>query len=91
MGPVCSAFAPAFLAAVCALQGMTRTARAAGPPLPDCTCRNFGEDVPLGSRLCIVTPQGKRIAVCVREQNVTSWRAESENCGDVSQLIGLAP
>ena len=65
--------------------------RAAVPSPPDCTCRNFGADLPLGARLCITTPQGRRLATCVREQNVTSWRTEDDSCGDVSQLSALAP
>ena len=66
-------------------------AAAAVPTPPDCTCRNFGVDLPLGARLCITTPQGRRLAICVREQNVTSWRTGDDSCGEVSQLSVLRP
>ena len=61
-------------------------ATAADRPLPDCTCRNFGADAPLGTRLCIQTPQGQRVAVCVRNQNVTSWQPGDERCEELSLL-----
>ena len=74
------------LAAAALFCGAPQAASAAGPPLPDCTCRNFGADAPLGARLCIETPQGQRVAVCVRAQNVTSWQPGDERCGELSQL-----
>ena len=74
------------LAMLCAVPVVPQSAAAASPPLADCTCRMFGADVPLGAELCIVTPQGRRLAVCVREQNVTSWRAGSESCEELSLL-----
>jgi hypothetical protein len=49
-----------------------------------CTCHYKGENVPLGSRRCLQTPDGPRTAECVVETNVTSWRASSEPCPEAS-------
>lgn len=49
-------------------------------PRHDCTCRFKGEDLPLGARRCLPTAQGPRIAECVMELNVTSWRSSQELC-----------
>ena len=86
-----SANAAAFLAAGAQPAPRVTADRAAAPAPTDCTCRNFGADLPLGARLCITTPRGRRLATCVREQNVTSWRTEDDSCGDVSQLSALRP
>ena len=86
-----SANAAAFLAAGAQPAPRVTADRAAAPAPTDCTCRNFGADLPLGARLCITTPQGRRLATCVREQNVTSWRTEDDSCGDVSQLSAPRP
>ena len=59
-------------------------AAAGGPPLPECTCRLFGENVPLGTSACLRTPQGPRLAVCSVEQNVTSWRPSVNLCNEAS-------
>ena len=53
-------------------------------PVHNCTCRFEGTDVPLGQRRCIRTAQGPRSAVCVMEQNVTSWRPSGEECPQAS-------
>ena len=86
-----SANAAAFLAAGAQPAPRVTADRAAAPAPTDCTCRNFGADLPLGARLCITTPQGRRLATCVREQNVTSWRTEDDSCGEVSQLSAPRP
>ncbi len=52
------------------------------PVLPDCTCRFHGRDLPLGSRVCLATPEGAHYAQCVRELNVTSWRPDPETCAE---------
>ena len=80
----------AFIAGLAAAMLICGAAQAAGPPLPDCTCRNFATDMPLGAQLCIATPDGERVATCVREQNVTSWRAGDERCGELSLLTAPA-
>ena len=49
-----------------------------------CTCRFDGQDVELGERRCIRTADGPRAAVCVMEQNVTSWRPGAEGCPQAS-------
>lgn len=68
-------------------------AAAAGGRLPDaqprpplCTCRFRGENVALGSRRCLVTPEGPRMAECVLELNVTSWRTGPDRCPEASQI-----
>ena len=71
--------------------GSSEAVESAAPQLPECTCRNFEKDVPLGARLCILTPQGRRMATCVREQNVTSWQVDAESCADLSQLSAPEP
>ena len=53
---------------------------ALGAQHPECTCRTKGADVALGSQICMATPGGARVAECVMEQNVTSWRATSQPC-----------
>lgn len=52
-----------------------------------CTCRLDGQDVELGERRCLRTADGPKAAVCVLEQNVTSWRPSGEGCPQAS----LAP
>ena len=52
----------------------------AGIDHPECTCRSRGADLALGSRICMPTPEGMRMAECVMEQNVTSWRASVQPC-----------
>ena len=53
-----------------------------GPFVPthNCTCRFDGGEVSLGQRHCIHTAHGPRSALCVMEQNVTSWRLSNEGC-----------
>ena len=66
-------------------------ALAGGPPLPPCTCRLFGESVPLGTRMCMRTPAGARIAICGLDQNVTSWKASGSPCEEASRPAGGVP
>ena len=49
-------------------------------PVHHCTCRFDGQDVELGERRCMTTADGPKAAVCVMEQNVTSWRPSGEGC-----------
>ena len=49
-----------------------------------CTCRMDGQDVELGERRCLRTAAGPKAAVCVMEQNVTSWRPSGEGCPEAS-------
>ena len=50
----------------------------------NCTCRLDGEEIALGARRCIATPEGTHEAVCVMEQNVTSWRPSRDGCPQAS-------
>lgn len=52
----------------------------AGLDNPECTCRSRGANLALGSQICIPTPGGMKMAECVMEQNVTSWRATAAPC-----------
>ena len=53
---------------------------AVGQANPECTCRFKGADVSLGTQACVATAQGMRLAECVMEQNVTSWRPGQDLC-----------
>lgn len=67
-------------------------ARAASPWValgalhPECTCRAKGANVALGSQICMATANGQRMAECVMEQNVTSWRATGLPCPEARLL-----
>ncbi len=50
------------------------------PVLPECTCRYRGQNLSLGEHICLMSENGPRLAECVREGNVTSWRQGSEGC-----------
>jgi hypothetical protein len=50
------------------------------PILPECTCRYNGQHLPLGALRCLQTPDGPRLAECVKEGNVTSWRPSRNPC-----------
>ena len=67
------------LAPVFAIAAESRWVQA-GIEHPECTCRSRGADLALGSRICMPTPEGLRMAECVMEQNVTSWRASGQPC-----------
>jgi hypothetical protein len=60
---------------------------AAAPALagPECTCRAAGQAFQLGQSTCL---RGERLAVCVMEQNVTSWRLTDTGCSPVSMQTG---
>ncbi|MBV8565983.1 MAG: hypothetical protein JO366_15975 [Methylobacteriaceae bacterium] len=66
--------------------GLTRP----GMSLPACTCRYKGANVPLGTRVCLSTPEGPRMAECVVELNVTSWRPGKDPCQETSRLLPSA-
>lgn len=74
------------LAASAALLLASGAARAQSPWIqagiehPECTCRAHGANLALGSKICLATAEGMRMAECVMEQNVTSWRAGVEPC-----------
>ena len=80
----------ALLAAVL-LTGASVPVAAGGPQLPPCTCRLFGESLPVGSRVCMKTPNGPREAVCALEQNVTSWRTGPNLCSEANSSPRLTP
>ena len=47
----------------------------------DCTCRaTKGRRVHLGDTLCLDTAEGPRVAMCIKNQNLTFWSFSSEGC-----------
>lgn len=63
---------------------------ALGVQNPECTCRFGGANLALGAQICVPTQQGMRMAECVMEQNVTSWKAGPLPC-PVSRLRLFSP
>ena len=55
------------------------TAAAAG----NCTCRAEGVVAAEGEVACISTPQGRRLARCLKVLNNTSWDFMEESCGEM--------
>jgi hypothetical protein len=50
------------------------------PRLPPCTCRAKGREFQMGESVCLDTPDGPRLALCVMDQNVSSWRRTPAAC-----------
>lgn len=46
----------------------------------ECTCRARGHDYLHGERVCLMGPEGARIATCGMSQNVASWLITNEPC-----------
>jgi hypothetical protein len=70
------------LNALCALL-MLATGALADPAAKrddECTCRAKGRRVHLGDTLCLDTAEGPRIAMCIKNQNLTFWSFSSEGC-----------
>ncbi len=55
-------------------------AQAGQSTLPPCTCRAEGREFDMGASICLQTPEGRRIATCEMDQNVTSWRPTERRC-----------
>ena len=47
---------------------------------PHCTCRAKDKRVELGERLCLQTAEGPRIAICIKNQNLTYWSFTRDGC-----------
>ena len=47
---------------------------------PNCTCRYAGQTYAVASCVCIVTPNGARMACCGKVLNNTSWKFMSDIC-----------
>lgn len=47
---------------------------------PNCTCRYAGQSYALDTCVCIVTPQGARMACCGMVVNNTSWTFTRNGC-----------
>ncbi|MGQ0674864.1 MAG: hypothetical protein ACT4N4_02080 [Rhodospirillales bacterium] len=60
---------------------------APGAALADCTCRYSGGKIDLGQTICIVTPQGQRLARCDMAINNPSWTFLDAPC----PTAGIAP
>ena len=81
-----SVFAPAVVPAAPATTPDGSTA----PHRIECRCRANGQSYELGSRVCLRTPAGYRVAECRMVQNVTSWSFGREDCS-VTALLSLRP
>lgn len=46
----------------------------------ECTCRAPGKRVELGGTICLRTPDGPRLARCVMDLNITSWKVLDAPC-----------
>ena len=79
------------LAAAALLAADVLPAFAQSPVLPPCTCRLFGESMPLGAHACLKTANGPRDAVCSLEQNVTTWRTGPNICPEASTVPQMSP
>ncbi len=53
-----------------------------------CHCRANGRTYELGERVCLLSPQGLRVAECRMQQNVTSWQFDREDCSVNASLAG---
>lgn len=51
----------------------------------ECFCRSRDGPAPMGQRLCVSTQAGWRVAVCVMDINIMSWRLTGESCAPVSR------
>jgi hypothetical protein len=60
----------------------SRTRVAQGDPHAECYCRAQGRQFGMGAQLCLRSPDGPRMARCVMDLNVTSWRFTQEPCPD---------
>ena len=64
------------LAAFALISALVCAARAE----PKCTCRALNRNFELGQSVCLHTPKGPRIAVCVTVLNNTSWQFSEMPC-----------
>jgi hypothetical protein len=55
-------------------------AQSVRPEDTKCSCRAPGRRALLGDTLCLDTAEGPRLAMCVMNQNVTSWQISNEGC-----------
>jgi hypothetical protein len=60
-----------------------RTPRLAqADPHAECYCLAKGRRFGMGEQVCLRGPDGPRMARCVMDLNVTSWRPTGESCPD---------
>lgn len=57
-------------------------------PAAECFCRSRDGPVAMGQRLCVPTPAGWRVAVCIMDINVMSWRPTEESCAPTARRPG---
>jgi hypothetical protein len=68
-------------AAPLAAEPMTPRARVVqADPHAECYCRAQGRRFGMGDQVCLRSPDGPRLARCVMDLNVTSWRFTGESC-----------
>lgn len=57
-----------------------RARLAQADPHAECYCRAKGRQWGMGEQVCLRSPEGPRMARCVMDLNVTSWRFTGEAC-----------
>jgi hypothetical protein len=51
----------------------------------NCTCVAHGRRLELGERICLNSAEGPRMAICIKQQNLTYWKFSNQGCA-VSSL-----
>jgi hypothetical protein len=46
----------------------------------ECMCRANGAYFREGEQACVWTPDGRRVSLCGRDQNVLTWQPSQKNC-----------
>ncbi|MBT7957405.1 MAG: hypothetical protein HN731_19560 [Rhodospirillaceae bacterium] len=47
---------------------------------PTCTCQYFGQHLQVGTKICMKSWKGLRVATCGFELNNTSWKISDKKC-----------
>jgi len=47
---------------------------------PTCTCQYFGQHLQVGTKVCMKSWKGLRVATCGFELNNTSWKISDKKC-----------
>tara|TARA_B100000315_G_scaffold186829_1_gene176348 strand:- start:667 stop:984 length:318 start_codon:yes stop_codon:yes gene_type:complete len=51
-----------------------------------CTCKYFGQKLQVGTKICMKSWKGLRVATCGFELNNTSWKISDQKCQQSVQL-----
>jgi hypothetical protein len=52
-----------------------------------CTCRYFGQDMKVGTKICMKSWKGHRVATCGFELNNTAWKISNQKCEQVASSM----